>query len=85
MTYRLVSDIKNFFKNELSCLNFIVIFFGVLILSVNIYNTYKINKTLKAVHHRYFNTVRTTQDLYDIKINTLDGSISENYHSPYKR
>lgn len=81
----LFSDVKNFFNNELGKISLVMIIFFTAILVLQIYEIKEMNKIRKAVHHRYFNIVRTTEDIYGVKINTYNGEIENVYQSPYKR
>lgn len=85
MKNRLFTDVKHFFNKELEHLVVLFIFFGMTILLLQIYQITEMNKIRNAVHHRYFNSVQTMQDLYGIQVNTRDGHIENNYQSPYKR
>ena len=84
----LFSDVKNFMASEVNRLFIFIIainigfgvFLHIEILKLKetiLTNTERIEQqitqTRKRVDYRYFNTTRTIEDLYGVKINTKDG------------
>lgn len=48
----------------------------ILLLVVNlIFSSYAFVKIKKKIDHRYFNTVNTIEQIYDVKIDTLNGDL----------
>lgn len=48
----------------------------ILLLVVNlIFSGYAFVKIKKKIDHRYFNTVNTIEQIYDVRINTLNGEL----------
>ena len=72
----LFSDVKKFMKKKLNQFYFLQVFSVFLILCCLISSNIAIKKTERKVDFRYFNTVRTIEDIYGIDINTKDGSFT---------
>ncbi len=83
---RLFIDVKDFLLNEINRVLIALIIIG----SVLIYMLYDIKKDIlqlnndlikaiykaeKKVDYRYFNTVKSLEEIYNIEINTKDGRI----------
>ena len=50
----------------------------ILLLVVNlIFTNYAFVKIKKKIDHRYFNSVNTIQQIYDVKIDTLNGDLKD--------
>ncbi|MBS4760965.1 MAG: hypothetical protein KHX03_09740 [Clostridium sp.] len=79
------TDIKRFFKSKFGTVTILLSLFCLSIYFMEFYQMHEMMKIRKAIHHRYFNSVRTTEQLYGIEINTLNGEIKPVYQSPYKR
>ncbi len=62
------TGIKSFFREKIN----IVIFLLILIFTFNIYGFIKIKK---KIDHRYFNTTTTLEEIYNVKVNTLNGEL----------
>ena len=62
------TGIKSFFREKIN----IVIFLLILIFTFNIYGYIKIKK---KIDHRYFNTTTTLEEIYNVKVNTLNGEL----------
>lgn len=60
--------LKNLFREKIN----IVITLLILILA---FNAYSFTKLKKKIDHRYFNTTTTIEELFDVKINTLNGEL----------
>lgn len=60
--------LKNLFREKIN----LVIFLLILILAFNVYAYTKIKK---KIDHRYFNNTTTIEELFDVKVNTLNGEI----------
>ncbi len=79
------TDVKSFLKSKIGKLTTLLIVFCVSVYGLEFYQMYQMTKIRKAIHHRYFNNVRTIEQLYGVEINTLNGEIKPVYQSPYKR
>lgn len=73
----LFSDVKNFFNNELGRISLVMVIFFSAILILEVYEIREMSQIRNAVHYRYFNTVRTTEDIYGIKIDTYNGEVEK--------
>ncbi len=62
----LSAGLKNLLREKIN----IVIFLLILILAFNVYAFIKIKK---KIDHRYFNLTTTIEEIFDVKINTLNG------------
>ena len=50
----------------------------ILLLLVNlIFTNYSYTRIKKKIDHRYFNNVNTIQQIYDVKIDTLNGDLKD--------
>ena len=63
-------SIKNLFQEKSN----IIILLLVVILCCNIYGFTKLKK---KIDHRYFNMTTTLEEIYNIKINTLNGELKK--------
>lgn len=71
-----IADIKEYFKNDLNKILILVIVFGIINCGMTYNNYQAIKKCERKVDFRYFNNVRTQQSLFNIDINTKDGTIT---------
>lgn len=71
------SDVKNFLSGEIGKLTIVVVIFSVALLSIQIYQIGQLTKIKKAIHYRYFNTVRTVEEIHQVKIDTRTGLLKE--------
>lgn len=67
--------IKNLFREKIN----IVITLLVILFALNFYefifNNINYTKIRKKIDHRYFNTTKTLEDIYNIEINTYNGEL----------
>lgn len=66
----LIIGLKNIFREKIN----LVIFLLFLILIFNVYTFVKIKN---KIDHRYFNTTTTIEEIFDVKVNTLNGEIRQ--------
>ena len=70
-----IGDAKRFLKNKI---NFIIIIGICILINQFILMGLLVNGTsniIKKINHRYFNIVKTIEDIHKVNIDTLDGSI----------
>ncbi len=70
-----IGDAKRFLKNKINIimiLGICILISQFIIICLLCGNTAAI---IKKINHRYFNTVTTLEDIHNININTLDGSV----------
>ncbi len=60
--------LKNLFREKIN----IVIF---LLITIFAFNIYAYTKIKKKIDHRYFNTTTSMEEIFDVKINTLNGEL----------
>lgn len=60
--------ISNLFK-ERSCIIIL------LLIAILCFNVYSFTKLKKKIDHRYFNTTTTLEEIYHVRINTLNGEL----------
>lgn len=66
----LITGLKNIFREKI---NLVIL----LLFLILIFNVYAFVKIKNKVEHRYFNTTTTIEELFDVKINTLNGEIKQ--------
>ena len=65
---KLHTELSRLFGNKINIV--------ILLLVANlIFTNYAFVKIKKKIDHRYFNTVNTIQQIYDVKIDTLNGDL----------
>lgn len=89
----LFSDVKDFMANELNCLFLWILIINILlgcwfhfeIVSLKAAQAKEnerliseIQKVKKRVDYRYFNNTRSIEELFDVKINTINGELKQN-------
>lgn len=70
-----IKSIKGLYRNKS---NNVIVFLSVLtvlLLFSIILNAVFFIKLNKKIDHRYFNTIKTLEEVYNINVNTYDGSI----------
>lgn len=74
-TERAIYEIKKILNDKINRLTILMLIFGCLF-AYGLYNNHKaIEKCERKVDFRYFNTTRSLEDIYNIKISTKDGLI----------
>lgn len=70
-----IGDAKRFLKNKanFTMILIICVFIMQIITMYSVY-TYSM-KIMKKIDHRYFNTTTTIEDVHNVNVNTLDGSV----------
>ena len=66
----LTIGLKNIFREKI---NLIIL----LLFLILIFNLYAFVKIKNKIDHRYFNTTTTIEEIFDVKINTLNGEIKQ--------
>lgn len=66
----LTIGLKNIFREKI---NLIIL----LLFLILIFNVYAFVKIKNKIDHRYFNTTTTIEEIFDVKINTLNGEIKQ--------
>lgn len=70
-----IGDAKRFLKNKANFTMFLIICVFILqIIMIFLSHNYAI-KIMKKINHRYFNLTNSIKEVYNIDINTLDGSV----------
>ena len=90
----LFTDIKGFMGNEVNRLFILILIVNLILFGILNYQIYNVNKSVqhecnllkvqiynteKKVDFRYFNITRSLEDIYNLKINTLNGEIKKRY------
>ena len=74
----LISDVKEFLSDSVNRVGVLVL----LLCVINICGMYclsgQIKECHKDVHHRYFNTTRSLEQIHNVQIDTRDGSLKFN-------
>lgn len=66
------TELKNFFREKIN----IILFLLIVVFCFNIWGFIKIKN---KIDHRYFNTVNTLEQIYDVKINTHNGELKPKF------
>lgn len=66
----LTIGLKNIFREKI---NLVIL----LLFLILIFNVYAFVKIKNKIDHRYFNTTTTIEEIFDVKINTLNGEIKQ--------
>lgn len=78
MEEEFIKNIKGLYRDKsehLAKLAYIVIFLLITLIILNLFIFIRLNK---KIDYRYFNITNTLEEIYNVKINTYDGSI-KNY------
>lgn len=74
----LISDVKEFLSDSVNRVWVLVL----LLFIINICGLYRIsgqiNECHRDIHHRYFNTTRSLEQIHNVQIDTRDGSLKFN-------
>lgn len=74
----LFSDTKEFLSDKVNRLTISVLFLSFMTVCGFFYLNAKVEKCIAKVHFRYFNLTRSLEDIYNVKIDTKDGTLKVN-------
>lgn len=70
-----VGDVKRFLKDKANAVILLTIFVFIMQIIMLFLLCFSTAEIIKKINHRYFNLTTTMEDVYNVNINTLDGSV----------
>ena len=70
-----VGDVKRFLKDKVNTVLLLIVCVFLMQIITLFLLCFSTTEIIKKINHRYFNLTTTMEDVYNVNVNTLDGSV----------